>query len=351
MPFDVVFEDCNKQHLSLSQHAYSIMQSDMAAFRVDKKSAFLNQLFANYREEAEASISLRVIQKQRELGSLLDKIETNSRQQAIEILLQQYKQRLQDKVKNPVKEVSFKFRINKQNSAYLTEDSSCMEQEYYDRVGAYIRALVEEYASKPYLQRERIWMQQLFDDIEAAIKGQQLLQVQLDTGQQYRVKPFRVTTDRLSMYHYIVGLAVPADATTETYACFSHRISTITKLKVTRARSFISEAQAKHLSEELLRRGAPFMDASVLLVEVRFTSEGERKFRRILHMRPDVSIQKGDGVYSFYCTLRQAEYYFFKFGADVQILAPVSLAMQFCDMYEKAALAYKKTEKEGQHNE
>ena len=72
---------------------------------------------------------------------------------------------------------------------------------------------------------------------------------------------------------------------------------------------------------------------------VRLTPSGERKYQQILHLRPQYARKEG-AVYTFTCTQRQVENYFFKFGHDARILAPQELADKFKRMYESAAEQY-----------
>ena len=44
--------------------------------------------------------------------------------------------------------------------------------------------------------------------------------------------------------------------------------------------------------------------------------------------------------YVFYCTQQQAEYYFFKFGKDAEILEPATLRSRFQKLYLEAAGKY-----------
>ena len=56
-------------------------------------------------------------------------------------------------------------------------------------------------------------------------------------------------------------------------------------------------------------------------------------------LRPSY-IEKNDNIYKFDCTLTQAEFYFFKFGKEVKIINPPSLAEKFKAMYHEADLNY-----------
>jgi hypothetical protein len=72
--------------------------------------------------------------------------------------------------------------------------------------------------------------------------------------------------------------------------------------------------------------------------------EGWNSFRRWLHLRPAPShIQEENGTYliTFHCSIFQARAYFFKFGAEAEILSPLSLRREFAKDYQRAGTVYR----------
>ena len=89
------------------------------------------------------------------------------------------------------------------------------------------------------------------------------------------------------------------------------------------------------------KRGVQFLLTDTVEVVVRFTERGLNSYRHMLHLRPDYDpAASRDGRYVFHCTEAQAAYYFFKLGADVEILAPRSLRESFAARYRDAAALY-----------
>ena len=75
---------------------------------------------------------------------------------------------------------------------------------------------------------------------------------------------------------------------------------------------------------------------------VRLTEDGVRKYQSQIYLRPSCSRAiTGEGDYSFFCTPRQAEYYFFKFGKDAEILSPPGLRERFLSLYADALKTYR----------
>ena len=68
-----------------------------------------------------------------------------------------------------------KIRINNENYQYLTDQNGlCHEEKYYRRgkgrdskasAGMYIKAVLEEYVRKPYLEREAIYYQEQINSL------------------------------------------------------------------------------------------------------------------------------------------------------------------------------------------
>ena len=85
--------------------------------------------------------------------------------------------------------------------------------------------------------------------------------------------------------------------------------------------------------------GVQFMVGSEAEIHVKLTDAGVSKYRRQTHLRPPL-VRELDGTYIFQCTTAQAEFYFFKFGKDAEILLPADLRERFKAMYEAAANIY-----------
>lgn len=119
------------------------------------------------------------------------------------------------------------------------------------------------------------------------------------------------------------------------------RLSSIKKLSSLKCGSFISADERRKIAETIQKNGVQYLpeQGAGQTILVRLTPSGERKYQQILHLRPQYARKEG-AVYTFTCTQRQVENYFFKFGHDARILAPQELADKFKRMYESAAEQY-----------
>lgn len=119
------------------------------------------------------------------------------------------------------------------------------------------------------------------------------------------------------------------------------RLSSIKKLSSLKCSGFISADDRRKIAETIQKNGVQYLpeQGAGQTILVRLTPSGERKYQQILHLRPQYARKEG-AVYTFTCTQRQVENYFFKFGHDARILAPQELADKFKRMYESAAEQY-----------
>ncbi|MGN0292940.1 MAG: hypothetical protein ACI4D3_02935, partial [Lachnospiraceae bacterium] len=255
-----------KQYLNLSMEAWEIINYDQCRFAsTDSKnpklalSTFLNQIFHNYYEAADASIALQAenyAQKLREILSdgedrsglrkksstsrgrktgsgtsgkksietmenaentdraeNIDSLEntnsvenTDSIDRTIEKLTAAYVEKLREKSTSYPKGKGEKFRLNQENFTYLTDvDSECQEELYYSSIGQYLKALFEEYASLTHLQREAVYYRTILENIQQAFDSNSAVRVTHVRNYQFEFQPYKVVSDLSSTYHYLIG--------------------------------------------------------------------------------------------------------------------------------------------------
>lgn len=357
MAFEIKNEDKvenNKQHLNLSTFAYEIVLSDMFTFEEEKLSGFINTVFERYYPIAEASIARTLNYLNGELSKILSDIsgDKQTKKRVLDRLLLQKKNDLIKKSESYACGKMLKFWLNKSNLGYLTEPSSeCEEDKYYSRRGKYIKSVLEEYARLPYVQRERVYFSPFVESIEYAILEERQLRIVIDTNTIFSVYPYEILCDPLSTANYLVGYCKRYDylEEDEKQPC-SFRISALKSVKAEKSKSaFIKDSDRKQLSRIVASRGVQFMVGNEAEIHVRLTKTGVYKYRRQTHLRPTL-VRKKDDVFVFRCTTAQAEFYFFKFGKDAEILMPADLRAKFAKMYEDSSRTYainKEIESEG----
>lgn len=346
MAFEVRDEDKgnnNKQHLNLSTLAYEVILSDMVTFREEKLSGFINTVFEHYFPIAEASISRTLNHLKGELSKHISDIlgDEKTKIRVLEKLVSQKKDSLIKKAESYESGKTFKFWLNKRNLDYLSEPSSeCSEDKYYSRRGKYIKSVLEEYARLPYIEREKIYFSPFMGEIQNAIHEERQLRIMTDKDMIYSVYPYEILSDPLSTANYLVGYCTRYDYPEDEKRPCSFRISTLKSVRLEKSKSaFLKDSVRKQLSKTIASRGVQFMVGNETEIHVRLSKEGVHKYRRQTHLRPPL-VRTEDDVYVFQCTAAQAEFYFFKFGKDGEILHPIDLRERFKSMYEAAANTY-----------
>lgn len=357
MAFEAADKDTaenNKQHLNLSRLAYEVVLSDMFTFGEEKLSGFINRIFVQYAPVAEASVSRSLNVLRGELSQCLDGISGDEKTKAriINRLVARERERLTAQAASYGGGIAFKFWLNKENMTYLTEaDSECGEEAYYARRGKYIKSVVEEYARLPYIRREQVYFFPYVEAIRYAIEEARQLRVVTGADRVYSIYPYQMLCDPLSTANYLVGYCRPYSSPEEKKQPCSFRISALKSVRAEKSKSaFLKASEKKELAQKIEARGVQFMAGSETEIHVVLTEAGQYKYRRQAHLRPVLVRREGER-FVFQCTQAQAEFYFFKFGADAQILEPAELRKKCRAMYEKAAGMYALTEAAGAQKE
>ena len=346
----------HKQHLNLSSLAWEIMDYDMLTFHAESRSGFLNRVFRNYYPLAEASISLVLNRMQNDLSRLLSDVSGDDliRQQIADKFLAKEAHRLHEKASSYEKGTGFKFWLNAENFRYLTQkNGECNENNYYSTQGKYIKSVFEEYARLPYVEREKIYFAESFITIENAVKGTDplnpsrsprayRLRVVTDSETTYSVYPYKILQDPLSTANYLVGYGRRYDKPEEEKRPCSFRISALKDITGEKSKSaFLKDQEKKYLEQCILSRGVQFLVGEQNEIKIRLTKAGLGKYHRQTHLRPLLSRENKGDIYTADCTPAQAEFYFFKFGSDAEILSPPDLREKVLSKYEDAVNAYK----------
>jgi predicted DNA-binding transcriptional regulator YafY len=204
-------------------------------------------------------------------------------------------------------------------------------------VGRYVKSVVEQYAALPYLQRERVYFTETIRLIEAAIQDGKRVRIVTNEGV-FLIRPYRVLSDRLSTYNYLACYAATLAKSEDSISVF--RISRIRRVDDSGQPGGLSAQEKNSIKDAIRIRGLPFLRAGTTEVLVRLSDNGKRLYSNLIQNRPIYTSKNGD-VYTFNCTEAQAQFYFFKFGADAEILKPASLRSRFKDLYRKASQEYR----------
>ena len=334
-----------RQHLNLSHLAYETIESDKFMFQEKPSmSKILNRIFTMYRDYADASIANACARYKEDLESRVKSISDGAvKTELISALTQSYKTELIEKANSYPRGHQFKFQLNRQNYEYIM-DWRDTEEAYEDVAGRFIKAVLEEYARKALIEREAILFRDLIEEVRACVKSHLSLAITLYSGTRFEVRPYGVLIDQGNNYHYLVGYSRRAGEKGEDKPS-SFRLSNIREYHLYHGRSGkITEAQKKSLKQRIDSVGVQFLLQEPDAIRIRLTKRGKSMYESQAHLRPAFTnremLPDGDWIYDYTCTQAQAQFYFFKFGSEAEVIYPFELRARFADRYNEAANVY-----------
>jgi WYL domain len=349
-----------KQHINLSSQAWGKIDDDIHNFYMENGkynlSGFLNTVFENFYEDALASVSYRMDQYNEMLEEVFDdtlfkKYDKQTKHDFTNKMATVYKNQLLDQIKAYPKGEGKKYRISNGNMTILED---CIEDIYYEgTLGNYLKGVFEEYASKSYDDRERIFFKDKVKTIRYAIEKKLKLKITLKERSDYNgnklperkfyVSPYSLVVDKTATFNYLIGYSEEQlpDGTSGDERIVSIRLSRIKTIKSLSSKSGkIPSQKVKVLEQELEEKGPQFLTGDSIKVVLRLTDKGIENYNRQINLRPSYKEMIDKNTYLFECTELQILYYFFKFGRDVTILSPENLKQKFKYRYQSALNNY-----------
>lgn len=337
-----------RQRFNLSMIAWEVINNDSAIFTNSSKpsiAGMINMILEMYMDDSDAAIE-KAAQKHRDyLKEQLESLPDNAtKEKMIEVLVKRYTDEL------CAKATGYPCEINKASS--LTKDNFDIAQKWQDEffcyggsVSRFFKAVLEEYSRKPYYEREWIILKKVIDELQFCIEKNQLIRLTLKDNRQYDVRPYKICHDPEYNYHYLIGMSKKS-GTHYAEKATPFRISGIKNIRRMREPSGrIKQAESNIIEQKLKNSGAQFLLDEQEAIIVKLTAKGKKDYESQLHLRPRFvrreQLEDGSWRYTFNCTQRQAEYYFFKFGADAMIECPLKLKNKLFCKYQEALDVYK----------
>lgn len=341
-----LINDEQKIRIALSNRARLTMCEDMEVFGTPRAATFINTVFNNYKNEAKSSISLYLQQREIELDRLFTeaKLDAASKRIAIDQILSVEKKTIVDKTSeySTLKGVSKLYHINDSNVKYLIED--CDENQYYSRPGLYIRSIIEEYCSLPFIKRERIYRKDIYDSIERACQEKRILKIKANyygKDQLFYVYPYKIVPDSFHTQAYLVCYSRKAEEeeTDKVVASFSMaRINTPTMITKT---FHLNKQEISNIESQISNYSPAYLIGKPEQIKVKLTKKGKQSYQSRLYSRPEkIEPLSTDDIYVFDCTQQQIFNYFFPFGPDAKIISPKYLRNRFRNAHDKALKQY-----------
>lgn len=323
-----------KQHLNLSALAWSVIDEDMRHFYEPGQaslSGFLNTVFANFYQTSKATVSFLMVPAREQLDYIFD----------FEEVKNWINRPIKEKIYNTVlslraddfvaaatvypKGTGRKFRVNKENRAILEDLED--EHFYNNNVGIYLKAIFEDYARKPYHEREAIFYADKVNKILEAIEQKLRLRIALHGGQKYYVNPYALSLDKYSTFNFLVGFMGEAEDENDAPINFfphSVRLTHIEDIKVLHSQSGrIPENKRAQIERWLNENGPSFAQGDKREFIVRFDEEGLALFNHHGVRAPELLRQLDDSHFAFLGTQKEIEDFFVSFGLHAQVFGRI----------------------------
>lgn len=329
--------------LTFSKYTEDVITNDMLVFPLTKdqkpitRSTFINTVIRNFYPVADASISIRLEEYE---DKLINTLGSKASKNILSLLLKAEQQRLEtlaNSYDKPEKSSS-KSPLRLQNDIfhYLTGEGGTRENLFnnYTMTG-YLRTLIEEYARLPYKKRERIYYIQKYQALEHAILTKKQLLLTVSSGRRFHVLPYTIMEDPLGTASYLVGFSYETGLDKTLKIPCSFRIASLQDFRIENSKSgYLHPADIQLLKKKIADNGVQFLISDTIPINVKLTPLGIDKFNHQLTLRPTPThTDQETGIYTFNCSKAQAEFYFFKFGKDVEILSPEDLRNHFKEGY------------------
>ncbi len=336
----------HKLRLTLSLNARLKMAEDMDIFKVPKAATFINTVFDNFKFEAKSSISLYLQQREIELDRLFEgsDLDENSKSIAINRILDTEKEQLLARTKEyrSVKGDYKLYHINNKNYEYLTYDSD--EDRYYNRPSLYVRAVIEEYCSLPFIERERIYKKDIYERVGKACAERKMLKIKVSyTGkdQLFYVYPYKIVSDPSHTQSYLACYSRrdgDSEKSTRIASFSMARLNTMNDLSKT---FHLSLAEKEKIEDQIARYSPAYLVGEPEIVKIRLTKKGKQIYHSRIYARPErIEALSTEDVYAFDCTHQQIFNFFFSFGPEAEILSPENLRERFRSTLDEALRRY-----------
>lgn len=335
-----------KIRIALSDRAKLTMAEDMDVFGTPKAATFINTVFNNFKSEARSSISLYLQQRELELDRLFTgaKLDAISKKIAIDQILTVEKKEIQSKIAeySNSKGESKLYHINDNNVEYLLED--CDEEQYYGRPGLYIRSVIEEYCSLPFIKRERIYRKDIYETIEKACSEKRILKIKANyygKDQLFYVYPYKIVPDPFHTQAYLVCYSRKAEDEEKDKIVASFSMARISSPTMLTKAFHLNKQEIANIDSQIANYSSAYLIGKPEQISVRLTKKGKQSYQSRLYSRPEkIESLSNDDIYVFDCTQQQIFNYFFSFGADAEIISPEYLRNRFKNAHEKALSKY-----------
>lgn len=216
------------------------------------------------------------------------------------------------------------------------------EIEGADYVSRYLARMLISYSEKPFSQRERIVFKDNYDMLASCCKKQQPVYF-VTAGKEHiihEVIPYMIVTGPEEMYNYLLCQA--ENELAHQPEARAYRLNRIRGLNRSGKTATLQDSIKQRL-EVMRKQGPQYAINDDTEVCVKLTPKGRSMYNKIYFGRPAYMREENttDGCCQYYqCSQDQLELYFRRFGAEAEIISPVSLRNKMAEFHRSAAQVY-----------
>jgi hypothetical protein len=229
----------------------------------------------------------------------------------------------------------FKFRLAYDNKKSL-DKGDFSDINYIDTAPQYIKLVLETYANLSFFEREKILLTNIISELNDYILRKKSITFYTKTKNEneYIILPLIISPSKEYTFNYLIAKDLEGNF-------ISIRISNIVG-KIYKSSTLIlypTEFELDELKRNLIEYGATFACDKKIKVKVRLSQEGINSFSYSVIHRP-IEVSREGNIFSFECSAKQIEYFFFRFCENAEILEPIELRQLFINKYKSGLKQY-----------
>ena len=245
-----------------------------------------------------------------------------------------------------------RFTLNKALAGKMREFTFAEDRQFGKRI--VINYILEQFASLPLDEREKIYFYDAYRTIQQAIEQGKLLLISVTTKPKeiLAVKPLELLTDENTGSCYLIGYSRVRESG-DAFACCSVKLTRIRRCSMRLEEYSLSRKEKADVRKICEKFGAAYVSrrldpAQIERAVVRLTKFGYESLylKYISRQRPlpcMAPVLCGDGEHyelEFDCSYNQIMNYFFVYGRDAEVISPESLRGKMEEKYRKALEVY-----------
>jgi len=256
---------------------------------------------------------------------------------------------------------------NKKDDQYTKDDRISFTKQLTEKISEFdfsdnidfkkrvvITYLLERFTQLPLSEREIVYCYHQYVSIKQAIDKKELLIVKQLTGKEYEVKPLAVSIDENTLSYYLIGYSRSKGSECD-FESHSFKLSRIKECRSKHKESTLSYTEIKTIKEINDKFGSAYIARNLVKKNiektiVRLTKKGyENLYLKIISYQRPIPITSpmqvrlnGEEYYdlTFDCSYQHIRNYFFSFGAEAEVISPLSLREMFMNDYKKSLERY-----------